>query len=89
MKLIERDKRFTKNYIVRISRHAKLQKQFESRVRLFLNGERGNPLNDHALTGTKLGLRAFSITGDIRVVYIETSETIIFLDVGTHNQVYK
>lgn len=88
MKKIQRDKKFTKNYVSRVSRSPKVQKQFENRVRLFLNGERRNPINDHALIGKKLGLRAFSITGDIRVVYKETDDPYIFLDIGSHNQVY-
>jgi mRNA-degrading endonuclease YafQ of YafQ-DinJ toxin-antitoxin module len=31
------------------------------------------------------GKRAFSIAGDVRVVYEETDEAYIFLDVGSHN----
>ena len=51
-------------------------------------GERGHPLNDHGLVGKKLGLRAFAMSGDIRIVYAETEEAYVFLDVGSHNQVY-
>ncbi len=88
MKNIQRDKKFTKNYLSRVARNPKIQKQFEERVRIFLNGERGNPINDHALIGKKSGLRAFSISGDIRIIYKETDDTFIFLDIGTHSQVY-
>jgi mRNA-degrading endonuclease YafQ of YafQ-DinJ toxin-antitoxin module len=55
---------------------------------MFIAGQRGAPLYDHHLTGDLQGRRAFSITGDVRVVYIEFKDKIIFLDVGTHNQVY-
>jgi len=34
------------------------------------------------------GLRAFSVGGDLRVVYRETEEYYEFLDIGSHNQVY-
>ena len=34
------------------------------------------------------GKRAFSITADIRVIYIETDDAIIFVDFGSHAQVY-
>ena len=34
------------------------------------------------------GLRAFSIGGDLRVVYQETEDRYELLDVGSHNQVY-
>lgn len=47
-------------------------------------------LNDHQLTGDLEGKRAFNITGDIRVVYRQIDEEAIeFLDIGSHNQVYK
>lgn len=35
------------------------------------------------------GKRAFWITGDIRVVYRVRGDTVYFLDIGTHNQVYR
>ncbi len=79
---------FDKHYKQRIKPKPKLISQFRERYDLFLAGERGRPLNDHALTGDLQGGRAFSITGDIRVVYIELEDQIIFLAIGTHNQVY-
>jgi mRNA-degrading endonuclease YafQ of YafQ-DinJ toxin-antitoxin module len=72
----------------RISNNPKLQQQYRDRVELFIAGERGYPLDYHALTGTPKGERAFSVANDLRVIYIETDEAIIFLDIGTHNQVY-
>lgn len=88
MKQIDFDKKFIKHYKLRIQSRPKLSKQYDSRYRLFCGGERGRPLDDHALSGNKLGLRAFSVGGDIRVVYKEAVETYVFLDVGSHNQVY-
>lgn len=52
-------------------------------------GVRENPINDHSLAGSLVGKRAFSITGDIRVIYHEADQYYEFLDVGTHSQVYK
>ena len=49
---------------------------------------RDYPLDDHALIGSMKGLRAFSIGGDVRVVYREADEYYEFLDIGSHNQVY-
>jgi addiction module RelE/StbE family toxin len=88
MKQITRDKTFKKHYKKRIAPSSKLSKQFDDRVQAFVRGERAQPLNDHALTVSKQGLRAFSISGDIRVIYKETADAYIFLDVGSHNQVY-
>ena len=66
-----------------------LTHQFKERLLLFMAGDLGYPLYDHALTGKLDGKRAFSITGEIRVVYVELEDAIVLLDVGTHKQVYK
>ena len=88
MKPVVFHRTFDKHYIKRIKPIPKLVKQFEERCTLFLAGKRGYPLDDHPLTKKLAGKRAFSIAGDIRVIYVETEDEIIFLDVGTHNQVY-
>lgn len=79
---------FRKHYQQRVASNLKLDKQFHARVKLFLDGVREAPLDDHALTGDLRGRRAFSITGDCRVVYFESESDLVFLDIGTHNQVY-
>ena len=88
MKRIELHRSFVKNYTKRIAKDQKLRKQYEIRVENFASGQRGTPFNAHALTGDLQGRRAFSITGDVRVIYIELEDKIIFLDIGTHSQVY-
>ncbi len=88
MKPIRRNRTFEKHFIKRISPHSKIVVQFEERLGLFLAGVRENPLDDHPLAGKLAGKRAFSIAGDIRIIYIETNDAYIFIDIGSHNQVY-
>ena len=88
MKQIKRDRTFEKHFKQRISPNTKLAAQFKERLTLFMAGELGAPLYDHALTGKLAGKRAFSVAGDIRVIYVELEDFIIFLDIGSHNQVY-
>jgi addiction module RelE/StbE family toxin len=88
VKQIKQNKVFQKHFQSRIAPHKKLTQQFTARLELFINGEGGRPLNDHLLKGSKQGLRAFSVSSDIRVIYTEDESEIIFLDIGTHNQVY-
>ena len=88
MKPIIYRKQFKKNLQKRILVNPKLVKQFERRLKLFAEGARDYPVDDHALVGTMKGLRAFSIGGDLRVVYRETEECYELLDVGSHSQVY-
>jgi mRNA-degrading endonuclease YafQ of YafQ-DinJ toxin-antitoxin module len=89
MKPIKFSRRFEKNYKRRVLNDKKLSKQFDERYEAFSNGARGHPLKDHLLKGTMTGRRAFSVANDLRVVYEETPEAYIFLDIGSHNQVYK
>lgn len=80
---------FIKHYKKRIKRHANLKNRFKERVNLFMEDRDTAILKDHKLRGEKKDFRAFSITGDIRVIYIEEdSETVIFIDVGSHSQIY-
>ena len=88
MKPLRRHKTFDKNFRTRITPNKKLMQQFEQRLGLFMQGTRGFPLDDHVLKGSMKGLRAFSVSGDVRVVYRETDEYYEFLDIGSHNQVY-
>lgn len=85
---IEFSKQFVKHYRKRIKQNKNLQKRFAKRLRLFKKDRQNPILRDHKLKGSKIGLRAFSITGDHRVVYKEFGNYILFLDIGTHNQVY-
>jgi len=80
---------FLKSYQKRIQPFPKLDKQFTARLKLFKDDTKNQILRDHALEGEKQDYRAFSITGDIRVVYSLLDEnTALFVDVGSHNQVY-
>jgi addiction module RelE/StbE family toxin len=80
---------FEKSLKKRILSNFQLYQKFKSRLSLKLS-EPSNPiLKDHKLGGKKSSFRAFSVTGDIRVIYKLEGEIITLYDVGTHNQVYK
>lgn len=80
---------FKKSYNSRIANNKKLVLQTEERIEFFKFNPRDSILKDHGLTGAKRKLRAFSVTGDIRIVYLPVSkDEVIFIDIGSHNQVY-
>ena len=87
-KKIEYSRLFKKHFKLRILNNQKLSTKYFERFELFLSNPSDPVLDDHGLTGTMLGKRAFSITGDYRVVYRIDEEYIVLYDVGTHNQVY-
>lgn len=86
---IQLHKSFKKSFEKRVAHHPNLVTRFKQRLALFLENPYHPTLKNHELIGKRISLRAFSITGDIRVVYASLSETeVLFLDIGTHNQVY-
>lgn len=79
---------FLKNYKKRIAKNKSIDKQFQERLQLFLTNQHNPLLKTHKLIGAKKNLHAFSVTGDIRVIYYQHGDTIFLIDIGTHNQVY-
>lgn len=86
---IETHPNFKKSYKKRIIPNTKLVQQTVSRLKLFQKNPKNPILKDHALVGDKANLRAFSITGDVRIVYLPVSvDHVILMDIGSYNQVY-
>ncbi|HEX6462466.1 MAG TPA: type II toxin-antitoxin system mRNA interferase toxin, RelE/StbE family [Candidatus Saccharimonadales bacterium] len=88
MKRIEFTKQFQKRLKQRYGHQPKIIERLQRHLELFKRGIRKEPINDHPLTGKLKGLRAFSVGGDVRVVYQETEDCYLLLDIGSHNQVY-
>jgi addiction module RelE/StbE family toxin len=88
MKKIEYTKQFQKHLKQRYANQPKVVMRFQQNLELFSQGVRAEPINDHPLTGQLKGLRSFSVGGDVRVVYQETEDYYLLLDIGSHSQVY-
>ncbi len=88
MRSLNYSKNFLNNYKRRFSNNIKLRNQIDARIKLFLQDPTTSILKDHKLTGAKKHLRAFSASGDIRVLYYVNGDNVYLVDVGTHNQVY-
>lgn len=79
---------FIKHFSKRIEPYPHIRSRFDDRIKMFIENP-GNPiLKNHSLKGSKSGLKSFSITGDIRVLYFLKKNIIYFVDIGSHNQVY-
>lgn len=80
---------FDKYFKKRIESDSKLVSRYKKRLSLFVENLQDPLLKDHSLTGTLRSKRAFSVTGEIRVICIMLGEnTVLLLDIGSHNQVY-
>lgn len=78
-----------------VFRHQLEQVSFEIKVAFrgtletFLEDPYHPSLRNHTLTGEYAGTRSVDVTGDVRALYREVSERIIFVELGTHEQLYQ
>ncbi|OGV96951.1 hypothetical protein A2W24_02390 [Microgenomates group bacterium RBG_16_45_19] len=81
---------FVKHFKQRLGSDWNLLSRYEERFQVFLRDRNDRLIKDHSLTGKLKGKRAFWVAGDLRVVYREKKPGIIeFMDIGSHNQVYR
>ena len=86
---IETLSNFKKSYTKRFRHNKKIVIKINRRIDLFRNDPKNPILDEHSLKGSKIGYRSFSITGNIRIIYLPIYPSkVLFYDIGTHNQVY-
>ena len=67
----------------------KFQKQFDSRLLLFIDNSSDPRLRVHPLKGKYGGYWSMNVNGDLRALYLKRGEEIIiFALIGTHSQLY-
>ena len=67
----------------------KIQQQAKVRISIFIDNPFDPRLNNHVLHGDKILIRSINITGDLRLLYEDTSNKVVrFLDIDTHSNLY-
>lgn len=81
-------RKFEKQYV---KLPEKTRKIVKTKIKRFFDNPNHPSLQNHQLQGVMSALRAFSITDDIRIIFqeFENYTFIIFLKIGTHDQVYE
>ncbi len=80
---------FRKAYKKLVRKNPELALLFVEKLLFFLNDPHDAKLSTHKLTGVLAGSYAFSVEYDCRVVfYFEKNGDAVFVDIGTHNEVY-
>lgn len=67
---------------------ASVQSRFDERLELFLKDPFHHLLNNHPLHGEWEGHRSINITGDLRAIFKVEGETVIFVAIDTHSNLY-
>ena len=64
--------------------------KFKERLGIFKTNKFDIVLHNHGLSGKYKNCQSINITGDWRAIYTEyDSDTILFVAIGTHRQLYK
>lgn len=80
---------FKRAFKKRVAGHANMEARFWERVDAFKNNPFDPMLRTHKLSGKLKDLWGFSIEYDLRVVfYFSDSERAVFIDIGSHKEVY-
>lgn len=88
MKQIKFDSLFLNSYHKHIRSNKLLYRATKIAIDLFLENPDNPVLRNHELKGNLKNRKAFSVMPNIRIVYIETEKYYLFLDIGTHQEVY-
>ncbi|MDB5265687.1 MAG: toxin of the YafQ-DinJ toxin-antitoxin system [Parcubacteria group bacterium] len=79
-------KRFEKQY-AKLS--VRTQDKITEKLNLFVKNQSDPVLENHMLKGKYKGYRSINITGDLRLIYEQTSpDSVWLLLVGTHHELY-
>jgi mRNA-degrading endonuclease YafQ of YafQ-DinJ toxin-antitoxin module len=87
-KKIDLTEPFRKKYKQAIASDKKLPYKYKRAVGLFLEDRNHKDLSDHQLEGKMKLFRAFSVDFNCRVIYIEKEHSYLFVDIGSHEEVY-
>ena len=70
-------------------RDQKLAKQVQKQLEIFSTNPKHPSLRLHKLKGELKNLWSISVTKSIRLTYLFEDDEAYFVDIGTHDQVYK
>ena len=67
---------------------SKIQERFYERLELFVQNKFDRILNNHSVGRAYPDCRSINITGDYRAIFKDHGELIIFINFGTHAELY-
>ena len=87
---VEFSSRFKSMYSLVLQKNLHSRSEIDKRISWFAKNSLDTRLRNHPLKKRMKGKWAFSITDDIRIVYIwKSKNTVRFLAIGPHIEVYK
>jgi len=78
-----------KTFVKRLRRTPlKIQSKFRARLKIFIENPTQPILNNHSVEKVFTGCRSINITGDYRAIFKIENELFVFVDIGTHSELY-
>lgn len=68
---------------------SKIKDKFFIRLNIFIEDKFSRILNNHSVDRIYSGCRSIDITDDYRAIFVDEGDTITFVIIGTHSQLYK
>ena len=82
-------KSFKRAFKKKIAGNIEHEERFWEKLELFKNNPFEATLKTHKLSGKLKDYWSFSVEYDLRVIfYFVDSESVVFIDIGTHKEVY-
>jgi addiction module RelE/StbE family toxin len=66
----------------------KIQNQFYKRLEVFIQDKNHKTLNNHSVDKMFTDCRSINVTGDYRAIFKEDNNVAVFLNIGTHSELY-
>jgi addiction module RelE/StbE family toxin len=66
----------------------KIQDQFYERLEVFILDKNHKILNNHSVDKMFTDCRSLNVTGDYRAIFKEDNNVAVFLNIGTHSELY-
>lgn len=67
---------------------ASIKRHAEERLRIFISDPSHPLLNNHSVGKVFPGCRSINITGDFRAIFKEVDDAVVFINIGTHGELY-
>ena len=81
--------RFEKRLTTFVHRHPELASETKSMMQLIATDPYAAPLRTHRLKGILAGCLASRLSRGFRIVFVLEAECVVFVDIGTHDEVYR
>lgn len=80
---------FHKNFKKKLKKLSpKIKNQFYARLVLFMKDKTHATLNNHSVDKAFTDCRSINVSGDYRAIFKEENNSVIFLKIGTHSELY-